>query len=90
MLADIADHAVAPAEPARRLIPSAAALAAMEPADRELERQIALARQRVYTARTSFCRRLTIGQLKLLEGRRTPAALRTIALHATALNRSPA
>lgn len=77
MLASL-NRAPAP-DPARRKVASAAALARMAPADRELERQIAAVRFRLIFAQTSFGRRMALTQLELLEGRRSPAALQALA-----------
>lgn len=65
-------------DPARRKVPSTAALARMAPADRELERQIAAVRFRLVFAQTSFGRRMALTQLELLENRRTPTALQVL------------
>jgi hypothetical protein len=66
-------------EPIRGLVPTPRALARMSATDRELEAQIAAIRRRLVQAQTSFGRRMALVQLDLLEGRRSPVALRAIA-----------
>lgn len=79
MLADLTRRQY-PVTTVARCGPSPAALRLMSAADRELEAQIAAVRAKLNQACTSFGRRMALVQLDLLEGRRSPEALRILSM----------